>query len=347
MIAREHLDRLIQALLDDYALIAPVRRQDSLVFDAVGASDEVVLDESIDARPSAKGVFFPRSEIMFLLDEHGMLSAALEERPPQVLLGVRPCDAASLALLDAVFLDASGDPDPYYAARRAATTVIGQSCLQPASTCFCNWMGGSPFGQKGLDLLLTDLGDRYLLEGVSPKGESLLGSLEAALPGDAVASATADDLAQRAELARVSGEQLPVGGIAEDLAQTLAAAYDDAFWDALHEKCLGCGVCTYLCPTCHCFDILDEDNGHRGRRVRIWDSCQYAQFTKHASGHNPRPAGKERMRQRVMHKFRYFVDNYGERACVGCGRCVRYCPANMDIREVLGAVAELDPVETQ
>ena len=114
--------------------------------------------------------------------------------------------------------------------------------------------------------------------------------------------------------------------------------YDDPFWDELHLKCLGCGACTYLCPTCHCFDIVDEGNAVRGKRVRNWDTCQFALFTHHTSGHNPRQSGKERMRQRVMHKFNYFVENQGEIACVGCGRCVRNCPVNLDIRAVIEGI---------
>ena len=114
--------------------------------------------------------------------------------------------------------------------------------------------------------------------------------------------------------------------------------FDNPLWETIHEKCLGCGVCTFLCPTCHCFDILDEGDSTQGERIRIWDSCMFPLFTLHASGANPRPGGKERMRQRVMHKFSYFLDNHEQPSCTGCGRCIRFCPVNLDIREVLGAI---------
>lgn len=123
------------------------------------------------------------------------------------------------------------------------------------------------------------------------------------------------------------------------LKEKLRNGFDSPLWGTIAERCLGCGVCTYLCPTCHCFDISDKIKGERGRRMRSWDSCQYALFTMHASGHNPRPSKRERMRQRIMHKFLYAQDNFKETFCVGCGRCVRSCPVNLDIRENVALLA--------
>jgi sulfhydrogenase subunit beta (sulfur reductase) len=117
--------------------------------------------------------------------------------------------------------------------------------------------------------------------------------------------------------------------------------FEHPFWDTIHARCLKCGTCTYLCPTCHCFDISDETKGSDGVRIRSWDSCQYPLFTKMASGHNPRTSQKERWRQRVMHKFRYYVDNFGAVSCVGCGRCVMLCPVNIDIRKIITDIAAL------
>ncbi|NLW25671.1 MAG: 4Fe-4S binding protein [Clostridia bacterium] len=124
----------------------------------------------------------------------------------------------------------------------------------------------------------------------------------------------------------------------KDLAEKLEVIYRSPLWRELQEKCVNCGVCTFLCPTCHCFDLTDDQ---KGKKVRSWDSCMFASFTKQASGHNPRPTGAERLRQRVMHKFRYFFENHGIFACVGCGRCVEKCPVNLDIREVLQRIKEV------
>jgi sulfhydrogenase subunit beta (sulfur reductase) len=119
------------------------------------------------------------------------------------------------------------------------------------------------------------------------------------------------------------------------LVERLDTMWESPFWEEIAQKCLNCAICSYLCPTCHCFDIQDEGNERTGRRIRIWDSCMFPLFTREASGHNPRANGADRVRQRVMHKFNYFVENLGEYGCVGCGRCVRECPVNVDIREVL------------
>ena len=117
--------------------------------------------------------------------------------------------------------------------------------------------------------------------------------------------------------------------------------FEHPFWNTIHQKCLACGTCTYLCPTCHCFDISDEVKKNDGIRLRNWDSCMFPLFTKETSGHNPRTSQKERWRQRAMHKFKYFVDNFNAIACVGCGRCVMYCPVNIDIRKIVEDISKL------
>jgi ferredoxin len=128
---------------------------------------------------------------------------------------------------------------------------------------------------------------------------------------------------------------------AREIKKFLDENFEHPFWDTLHKKCLACGTCTFMCPTCHCFDIQDEVKAEDGKRMRNWDSCMFPLFTKETSGHNPRPSQKERWRQRVMHKFRYFVDNFNAIACVGCGRCVMYCPVNMDIRKIVEDISKL------
>jgi ferredoxin len=185
-----------------------------------------------------------------------------------------------------------------------------------------------------MDALLSDLGDRYLVEAITTRGEELL----AASP--LLADATDADLAEKQLRMDEARKALKPQVQIEGLQSKLAALFDDSVWDFLHETCLGCGLCTYACPTCHCFDIVDEAEGGQGTRLRVWDSCQYPLFTHHASGHNPRPSGRERMRQRVMHKFHYLVENQGILGCVGCGRCIRNCPVGNDVRQVLNSIAE-------
>jgi formate hydrogenlyase subunit 6/NADH:ubiquinone oxidoreductase subunit I len=344
VIGKDRIIPLLDELFERYRVIAPICQDDLVLFGEITSGDRALLEFS-NTRLSVKEAFFPRTETMFLFDGNRLEEpTGLQQwggRERQVILGVRPCDAAGLPVLDAVFGDGSDCPDVYYAGRRARSIVVGLACDRPTDTCFCRWVGGGPFSTRGMDVLLTDLGDRYLAQAHSVSGEQFL-ETAMSLPGGAFfGAATAEDLEEKARLARQAEGRIRPGPDVGALSQRLAEAYEEPFWDALHQKCLGCGVCTYVCPTCHCFDILEESDGHRGRRVRVWDSCQYALFTYHASGHNPRPGGRERMRQRVMHKFRYFVENHGEPGCVGCGRCIRQCPVNMDIRRVLGDIVAL------
>ena len=327
-IASPKIAAFLDDLLEAHRVFAPVKRDGLVSFEPINGGDEALLDFR-NSKRAPKEIFFPCSETLFAYQEGEITDVPLPDER-RVVFSLRPCDARSLILLDKVF-DAPDYQDPYYVARRENTVVIGLGCNQPLSTCFCTALGGGPFAVDGLDLLFTDLGDRYLVEAITERGEALVAG------SPHFRQATEADVNLKAEIA-ARAEQAVSGPSVEGVKEQLDGMYDDPFWDELHEKCLGCGVCTYLCPTCHCFDILDEAEGSRGRRVRIWDSCQFPLFTLHASGHNPRPSGKERMRQRVMHKFRYFVENFGEVACVGCGRCVRECPVNMDIREVLNAI---------
>ena len=332
VIAKSAIVGFLDELLKTHQVFAPVKREGILGFEPLSSSGEVVLD-SHNTRQAPKEVFFPRSEVLFTYEEGRVIPVTpLEEQ--RVVFGIRPCDARSAILLDQVF-DTPDYQDPYYVNRRKNTILIGLACNSPLGTCFCTVVGGGPFSVDGLDLLWTDLDDRYLVETVTERGEALIADRPH------FRQATQEDTNRKATIA-AQARQMVSGPNVQGIREKLDGMYDDPFWDELHQKCLGCGVCSYLCPTCHCFDIVDEGTDARGRRVRNWDTCQFALFTHHASGHNPRRSGKERMRQRVMHKFNYFVENFGEIACVGCGRCVRECPVNMDIRVVIEAIRQVE-----
>lgn len=332
LISKDALVELLDDLLERYTVFAPTMRDAGVDVDRIRASSEALLDVP-NSKRTPKSVFFPQSEVMFTYDLGQDEDVEVPDEPgPAVLFGIRPCDARSFTLLDKVFDDPSYR-DTYYLQRRDNTTVIGSACLHPQSTCFCTSVGGDPFDTRGMDVLTVDLGDRVLVRFITEKGEALLGNdprLEDA------AAADGDQIEHLAEEARAGiRSEVRTDGVQEKL----AGMFEDPLWDELHERCAGCGVCTYLCSTCHCFDIVDEVLESEGKRIRLWDSCMFPLFTLHTSGHNPRLSGKERMRQRVMHKFCYFPENYGEIACVGCGRCVQYCPVNMDIREVIDDLA--------
>jgi ferredoxin len=227
--------------------------------------------------------------------------------------------------------------DPYYAEKRGKTVVIGMACETPDPKCFCLAIGSGPCSSEGSDILFLDLGDRYLVKAGSPKGETLLQNMAFEnVDEETLAKA---DLAKKEAEKSMNQEALGQVGIGEVLEKRLETLFDDPIWNDITESCLGCGICTYLCPTCHCFDILDEAGQSAGERIRIWDSCQFPLFTHQASGVNPRPSAKERFRQRIMHKLCYLPQNGNLAGCVGCGRCVTECPVNLDIREVIQKIS--------
>lgn len=325
-IRKEDLIRLLADLTQTCRVLAPVRKGDSLVFDEIHTGDESFLSD-FNTKKSAKEFFFPQRERLFAYQGQDTREPDLPEKET-ILFGVRPCDGRSISLLEHVF-DGDDFKDPYFLGKRESTTVIAIGCNRPMHTCFCTATGGDPFSLKGADLLLIDLGDTFLAQPVTQKGESFLQGKAGFEKAEQDQNRRKDELMEEAR--ECIGSTLNM----EQIKNALDRDFDSPLWEILHEKCVACGVCTFLCPTCHCFDILDEGTRDQGERIRIWDSCMFPLFTLHASGENPRPGGKERMRQRIMHKFKYFVDNHNKVACTGCGRCVRECPVNLDIREVL------------
>lgn len=323
----------LESLVAKYAVFAPVAEDGNVAFKRISSGTEALLDYANATLPP-KRVFFPQSEKLFSYrpaQDGVQLEEHLDEER-KIIFGIRPCDAKSLILLDRVFNNDKYQ-DTYYLKRRENTILIGIGCNNPAATCFCTSMEGGPFAPEGLDLLLIDIGESYHVQAVTEKGKGLVAGLN--LPG-----ASPDELAKAEQVK--AGATLVSRVNVEGLKQKLDNMFYHPVWDWLSEKCIGCAACSYLCPTCHCFDITDEAVDESGCRVRNWDSCMFPLFTLHGSGHNPRTSGKERWRQRLMHKFKYFVDNFCAVACVGCGRCIKNCPVNLDIRNLLVTVQEQD-----
>ena len=327
------LGDFIRSLLSDYTVYAPVTANGKSRFEAIESAEDIDLPCLVTDR-SPKEVFFPHSEVLFEYDANGIRQIEKADKPIAVW-GLRGCDVRSLAMLDKVFGSARQMPDnemfqdPYWKGKYGGSLVFAVACNQPRSTCFCNWFGGDPHGGDGCDILVVDIGETYLMEPKSEKGKAFIGQAVG------LGEASGEDLKKAGRLASQARATI---GDAQDLGTLnarLKAIFHEDFWDKVSAKCVNCGACAFVCSTCHCFDVQDEGKGGRGRRIRIWDSCMFPIFTKEASGHNPRPLSRDRFRQRVMHKYSYFVDNYGEPLCTGCGRCVVACPVGVDIREVI------------
>jgi len=329
-LAYTDLDRLLGRLGERGAVYAPMRDETGDVVLRGPLQNEPVVLDYRNFRLSPKAFLLPQKQTLIRFEDGKAQEPSVPDRET-FLFGVRPCDAKALLALDEVFL-AGDSPDPYYAQCRANTTVIALACSQPMASCFCTSVGGGPGDGAGADVLAVELESELLLRPRTAKGEEVLAFL-----GDLLTEATPAAVKEADERIRAAEDRIAPVKI-DDSVQWLGHVYDSPLWEAAGQKCLGCGICSFLCPTCHCFDITDEVRGGTGRRVRTWDCCAYPLFTLHASGHNPRPTPKERWRQRVMHKFRYAVENFEHVFCVGCGRCIRNCPAGMDLRTLLKAL---------
>ena len=335
LLDKKDLGCFLEQVMRTYDVMAPVELAEGVyAYRKIESPEEVSLAFHNTQKPAKEG-FFPQSEIMFRYEKEGnrtQITPTEEVNRPRLILGARPCDIQAFSMLDQVF---SGKEytDVYFLKKREMTTIVGFACNQPLSTCFCTSTGGGPFTRDGSDVFLVDLGDVYWVEFLTDKGKALS-------KNEFLREARAGDDARAKKLEEEASKRMNVPIRLDGIETKLDQMLENPLWDRIHEKCLGCGACTFLCPTCHCFDIADEASQKGGQRVRNWDTCLFSLYSMETSGHNPRPSGRERTRQRLMHKFNYFPKNYQKIACVGCGRCILYCPVNFDIRQAIKEINE-------
>ena len=337
---KEEWVEALQGLKDSYNIFVPVKEGDFHNFRPLNEDTSAKFDFQ-NTRLAPKSLIQPQSERMFeyTLDEADpeahVLKDAAKDITPQIIVGIRPCDAYALKLVKINF-DNPEFKDPWWVKRYEATTLVGLGCNDPCATCFCTSVGTGPFGEEGLDVLLYDLGENFFCKSLTEKGEALLKKIGQGRPADDADQKEAELIADSAT--KKIASKVPTNRLRE---KVVSDVFDAPFWDDVAFACINCGTCTYLCPTCWCFDIQDEVLGKEGDRIRNWDACMFPLFTLHGSGHNPRSEKTQRVRQRFMHKLKYYVDKYDNgAACVGCGRCVQFCPVNIDIREVFELMNE-------
>lgn len=321
-ISQQALRTLIDTWIDGGRIVAGPRRlrPDRVAYATLHAGRELLLDGFIRPANSIKEFLFPRHEVLYRYRVEGRRIILSDPEPPaveQVIVAARPCDAASLPIIDHVFN--WDDQDAFYNRRRELTTVVTLACQRHDAHCFCTSVGLAPDAERGSDVLLLDLGDdSYEVRCLTDRGRALM------------AGRTQPD-ERTAEVPPGPGPRFD----ADSIAQLIAPHFDSPQWQAMTLRCLGCGACTYTCPTCHCFDIVDERTAAGGVRARNWDACQFGLFTRHASGHNPRTRQGQRQRQRIMHKFSIYPARFGEILCTGCGNCTRNCPVDLGVKTVI------------
>jgi len=344
-IEKQDFERGLAALTGTYRLFGPVKGEKGHNFEPLENGKAPDFD-FVNTTLSPKSLVQPQSEILFEYttdesrEDHHILKEIPGDPHPKMVVGIRPCDAAAFLLAKRNF-DAAKYRDPYWVRAYEALTLFGLACPKPCAACFCTTAGGGPFDETGLDALMVETGGRFLVKVLTEKGEAACSAAgwqeileeEKAVEVTALLKAAAETRIR----SKVETENLRK--------QSTTALYDAPFWEDVSFSCINCGTCTYVCPTCWCFDIQDECFGCSGVRMRNWDSCMYPLFTLHGSGHNPRGTKLHRVRQRFMHKLKYYVDKYDNGIqCVGCGRCVVSCPVNIDIRRVCNLMnANPDP----
>ena len=277
---------------------------------------------SANTNLSPKEVLFPQTETLYSYSKLGE-DITLEETvnsTNQILFGVRSCDSYSIDRMDEVFLTRTF-VDTLYCERRTNTLIVAMGCTAPHRSCFCTSFGIDPSRAEGADIQLTDTGNSYFVEALTDKGTEALQTWGTYLEEGGEPTAATLEFSLTLDTSKVK--------------ESLEKMFDSPYWNDLAMKCLNCGTCAFVCPTCHCFDMSQNNKGNEGYRFRTWDSCMYTDYTLMAGNHNPRPTKMQRLRNRFMHKLSFYNDRYGSSMCCGCGRCIEMCPVNIDITRII------------
>ena len=314
-----------------FTVIGPVQRANISTYAAVEHAAELEFGLILPDR-SIKDLFFPQSEPMLrytIKKESIDTDECLPPVGPRIIFGARPCDASGMAIDDPLF--GWDYKDEYWFQRRNESVIVTIACTKADDFCMCTSLKMAPDSSKGSDILLRPLAGNkgWQVEELTDRGREAFRTIADLLQESTDTAAPSAVVEKKFDLdACVAWLQNP-------------EHFESRFWKEISMRCIGCASCTYLCPTCHCFDIQDEGDTYTGIRRKNWDSCSFALFTMHTSGHNPRSTQSARWRQRIMHKFNYFPGKFSVNSCSGCGRCSRQCPVDMGITETLQEISKL------
>ncbi len=336
VIPKEAISHFVTDLQSEWKIVGPTRKESQFVFETIKEPDELCLHYPTTILPPVR-VLFPAREALleFRVNEPGRGRQVLEAEPT-VLFGVHPCDVNGINVMDEVMTDAPADAN--YAVRRSECRIIALECQAPCSEYNLCSDKGTHRVEWGFDLLMVDLGDRYFVYVHSAPGEELVAGKDYFRRADAK---------DRLELERARETQQKE--ITPRLPQSVAKlpglvkeSYEDFLWEAIGRRCLSCGSCTAVCPTCNCYDTVDEMELDlcAGVRCRTWDSCQSSRFALVGSGENFREKASERQRHRIFKKEVFQFEKYGRSACVGCGRCSNACIASIRLTEIYNQLME-------
>jgi len=322
-ITKEDMRGFLEFLSKERTIVGPVDTGKVIEYRETTVTD-ILMDDRVSYN-SFKACYFPQTELMFTFDNE-----EVEDNTNirgYVIFGARPCDLEALKVMSVVYTTGKY-ADPFFQRRFEANLLIGVGCINDKPECFCGEMGVDKEFSDFCDIMLKDYGNFYSVEYMSDKGKS---AIQSYMTEGRFFCHTPDDMTEEPSLCH----------IVLDPDNNDTEYFDIIDWEKVTEACKGCGICTYICPTCYCFDFKDVSQKGIAKRYKCWDSCMYPKFTLHASGHNPREHRYERYRQRVLHKYKYVPANFdGCVACTGCGRCVRGCPVGINIKEVVKTIID-------
>lgn len=326
---KENLAKFVSSLNSFGQIHAPVKRgEKSLAFGPVSDFAQIQLNYTRTILPLKKYFFKPIDTMFNFSAEKGYELPMEEPEQRNIIFGVHPCDIHGLKILDLVF---SGRyVDNYYFAGRNNAAIIGLDCI-PDEFCFCR-STGTDFVDSGFDLFLSDIDESYLVRVGTSLGDDMVKAAESLFR-----DIEKQDREKYKGKSIEKRESFQIQIQLQDLPEIMDLEYDSPIWEELGQDCLSCGTCSMVCPTCYCYAVFDELDldASGGRRLRRWDSCLFKDYALVAGGHNFRAKRSSRVKNRFFHKQRGFVSQYGKPSCVGCGRCKAYCPAGIDIVEVI------------
>jgi len=329
-ISKKELGKLLSEWAKEFSVFAPSRDSGVAAIVRWDGKDTSFLDWYRNTVVPPKANFLPAVEEMFRFQKDKneySIEVPASNGHKQLIFGIRPCDARALTILDMLFEDAY--EDPYYLPKRKDALLIGLGCTSPCESCFCTSMGVSPGESGDVDIMFSHIGDEFLVEGITDAGKAVVGNT------GSLAEAGDSDEAKAGEARKEVYDRVTRKLDTADIVQKLQESFDNhEYWEKVSAKCISCGICTLLCPTCYCFDINDEMVKGQGTRYRSCDSCAFPVYTSMPM-ENPREEKWQRVRQKVCHKYEFYPMNFDVIACTGCGRCIRLCPVNWDITQTL------------
>ncbi|MBU1627598.1 4Fe-4S dicluster domain-containing protein [bacterium] len=339
-IKKDKIIELVEKLAKERSIIAPeLLPNGDLLYSYLNDTFGISLETYKIPVLSAKEFFFSDEEELFSFEyskDRDIILNPPEYPKEQVFIGIRSCDLKGVRFIEKFFREPFKDET---VTKKVENTIfISIGCNQPAKSCFCVCCDGGPFITEGGDIQLVDLGNKYLIDIFTPKGKELITPYS-----ELFEQASDDDFNKKTEVIEAVDKKFTQRSYMSGGVKSISLGkVPEEVLELLNYTCLSCGSCTFVCPTCTCFNVYDRRNTNGGNRIRAWDSCNYSGFTREVSGHNPRHDAKERLQRRFFHKMSYqcLLKN-GRIGCVGCGRCVISCPSNLDISSFVTSIREV------